>query len=501
MKDGLHLKTLRSRVTTWYVSLLGAALLVFGAALFFGVQGYLQARLEHSLRADGQAISSTFLTQEETKGPLWMQGEIAEAYEPEISGRFIRVTRQDGKVLYQSGDTRDPQIVSSRVSRSTTQPSKEQFREQAVGGGEHLKIFELPYVSASGTKYVVEVGASTTPIKKVLTDLLKILLLIAPIILLAAAIGGHFMMTLALRPLVILTQQAERIGMQQFGERLPVIATGDEMERLSLSLNRMISRLEDALAHNQRFSADASHELRTPLTILRGELEQVLRAPGAPSVQREAIGSALEEIDRMARIVESLLTISRLDSGMDGMKLESVNLSELARCTVDQMYLMAEEKEIRLQSLQTGTVMIRADAGRIKQVLVNLLDNAIKYTPQGGTVTVAVTTASAGRVGVLEVADTGVGIETESLPHVFERFYRADKSRARESGGAGLGLSIVKAISNAHGANITIESVENEKTTVRFELPISASAIGLEMESSSLGSTKKELVQTASLKC
>ncbi len=499
MRFGQHLTTLRTRVTTWYLSLLAVALLVFGAALFFGVKGYLRASLEHSLSAEARAIATIFVAEEEAKGANWMQGEIAEAYAPEISGRFIRVMRQDGDVLYQSGDTRDPQVASAKVLLPKLPVAQEGFREQSVGGDDELKLFAMPYVSSTGRSYLVEVGQSTTPIKRVLASLLKILLLIAPCILLAAALGGHLMMTLALRPLVVLAQQAERIGTQQFGERLPIIATGDEMERLSLSLNRMISRLEDALAHNQRFSADVSHELRTPLTILRGELEQTLRAPGMRSMHREAIGSALEEIDRMAQIIESLLTISRLDSGTDGMDLKPVDLTRLARWTSDQMYLLAEEKNIKLRSVQAERVAVLADEGRLKQVLVNLLDNAIKYTPRGGTVTVSVATAAAGRLAVLEVADTGIGIPAESLPHIFERFYRADKARTRESGGAGLGLSIVKAITNAHSGNIVVESVEGEGTTVRFELPISPHFAAAQSELQP-ASSKPQHERTVSLK-
>ena len=466
------------RVTTWYVGLLAAALLVFGATLYFGVHSYLRSSLEHSLTGEAKALVVTFLSQEELRGQEWMQGEIAEAYAPEISGRFIRVTRQDGAVLYQSGDTREPHIDSSRVSRPAfSGPKEPYFRQENTGGKHNLLIYTQPYISPAGTRYFVEMGASLAPITRVLASLLKILLLITPCILLAAALGGHFLMAMPLRPLVILTEQAERIGTHGLGERLPVIATGDEMERLSLSLNRMISRLEDALAHNRRFSADVSHELRTPLTILRGELEQMLQSSRLGIGQRESLGSALEEIDRMAKIVESLLTISRLDSGADGMDLKPVDLSRLAQWTIDQMRLLAEEKSIALCSVQTGPVPIIADAGRIKQVLVNLLDNAIKYTPDGGQVTVSVSSASGARLAILEVSDTGIGIPEESLSHVFERFYRSDKARTRESGGAGLGLSIVKAISKAHGGTVTVESVEGRGAKVRLALPLSSSSL------------------------
>jgi signal transduction histidine kinase len=189
--------------------------------------------------------------------------------------------------------------------------------------------------------------------------------------------------------------------------------------------------------------------------------------------QRDSLGSALEEIDRMAQIVESLLTISRLDSGTDGLDLKPVDLNCLAQWTLDQMHLMAEEKNLTLRCSRAEPVAILADAGRIKQVLVNLLDNAIKYTPNGGEVTVSVSAIGATQLAILEVSDTGIGIPAGSLPHVFERFYRSDKARTRESGGTGLGLSIAKAISKAHGGTMSIESVEGSSTRVRLELPLS----------------------------
>jgi signal transduction histidine kinase len=277
-------------------------------------------------------------------------------------------------------------------------------------------------------------------------------------------------MVTPLRPLVALTQHAERIGSRELGERLPVIPTGDEMERLSLSLNRMISRLEDALAYNRRFSADVSHELRTPLTILRGELEQVLQTPELLLDMKESVGSALEEIDRMTKIVENLLTIARLDSGTDIMDRREVDLGQLVQWTVGQMHLIAEEKQIAMRCRLSETAIILADPGRVKQVLVNLLDNAIKYTPAGGEVLLA--TAISHKMAILEVSDNGIGIPPESLPHVFDRFYRSDRARTRGSGGTGLGLSIVQAICNAHDGSVRIQSVEGVGTTVRVEFPL-----------------------------
>src|ERR1700736_34638 len=356
----MNLGSLRSRVTTWYVGLLATALVVFGATLYFGAQGSLRTDLQHSLSGEARAVADTFLAFEEEKGVPWMTVEVNETYAPEHSGRFIRITRtgprdgKDGNVLYESGDTRDPYIDAEKVSRPDLTSPTESFHQETQAGSHHLLIFTLPYTSSSNTHYIIQMGASLSPIERLLYSLLRVLFIITPLILIAAALGGHFLMSRPLRPLVALTQQAEHTGTHELGERLPVIATGDEMERLSLSLNRMISRLEDALNQNRRFSADVSHELRTPLTILRGELEQLIQSPPLPLSTAETIGSSLEEIDRMAKIVENLLAIARLDTGTDVMKLECVDLTKLTQWTVDQMHLLAEEKNITMSCVPSG---------------------------------------------------------------------------------------------------------------------------------------------------
>jgi signal transduction histidine kinase len=219
-----------------------------------------------------------------------------------------------------------------------------------------------------------------------------------------------------------------------------------------------------------RFTADASHELRTPLTVLRGELEAASGQPEVAPHLRETIESALEETERLSRIVESLMAISRLDAGEARMEHDVLDLAELAANTTEQMRLLAEDKEIALRCESEEPVGVEGDRARLKQVIVNLVDNAIKYTPAGGLVGVKVR-ASNGRA-MLEVNDNGVGIPAEALPHIFERFYRVDKARSRQMGGAGLGLSIIKAIVTAHGGQVRVESVEGRGSRFLVELPV-----------------------------
>ncbi len=254
-------------------------------------------------------------------------------------------------------------------------------------------------------------------------------------------------------------------------ERLPVVHAGDELERLATDLNRMIERLEESFHQINRFSADASHELRTPLTVLQGELESMAQSNlDLPPATRDTIGSALEETQRLTKIVENLLAISRLEAGEARGRLERLDFAELARSTADQMRLLAEEKHLQLDCNGVEPITIDADPARLRQVVVNLLDNAIKYTPDGGRVSISVIRQDS--LAVLEIADSGIGISADDLPHIFDRFYRADKARSRQMGGTGLGLSIVRSICLAHNGQVKVASTEGQGSVFRVELPL-----------------------------
>jgi heavy metal sensor kinase len=331
-------------------------------------------------------------------------------------------------------------------------------------------IFAMPFTAKNGGRYVIEVGSSNQEIERVLHGLLLAIAIGLPAMVAIAIAGGYLLMRRALRPVDEITHSAERITSRNLSERLPAPQTGDELERLSVALNRMIARLDESFQHIHRFSADASHELRTPLTILRGELEAAAQQPLITPELRETLGSALEETERLSRIVESLMAISRLDAGEARVELEHFDLAELTSSATEQMRLLAEDKDIALRCDAERLVRVEGDPARLKQVIVNLVDNAIKYTPAGGLVGVKVS-ATNGRA-VLEVNDNGVGIPAEAAPHIFERFYRVDKARSRQMGGSGLGLSIVKAIVTAHGGQVKVESVEGGGSRFFVELPI-----------------------------
>jgi heavy metal sensor kinase len=460
--------SLRTRVTTFYVGMLALALVVFSCSVYLGVRSFLTRSLERNVTTVADSIIADYVKPLNSKGETWFVSEMSESYPQGVSETSVRVST--GKdVLYQSGDTWD--TPASTTSPLTPDPGVvDGVERRHLSNGRDVFVYTVSYKSDSEVVYLVETAASAASMQHVLRILFFLLLGTTPLILIVAAVGGYVLMSRPLRPVVTLTEQAERVGRTDLGERLPVIATGDELERLSLALNRMIERLEETVEHNRRFSADASHELRTPLTIIRGELELLLETPGLALSIVEGAASALDESKRMSDIVESLMTISRLEGGGERMDLAPVDLVSVTRSTVENVKLLAEEKSITLNFAGMNSVVVAGDVMRLKQIIVNLVDNAIKYTSENGTVRVAV--SASGSMAQLVVSDTGIGVAPNVLPLIFDRFYRADQARSRVSGGVGLGLAIVKSICIAHHGTISAESVEGQGTTFRVEIPL-----------------------------
>jgi heavy metal sensor kinase len=465
----MNTRSLRFRITVWYASLLAGTLILFGASVYLGLERYLDWTLQRALAVECRTIATQLLSQFPAKGTAWLGREINEDYAPEVNGLFVRVSRQGTGVVYLSGAPKDGTFDPSHIPF----PSEKEMdgsRKLQFDFGNRLLINSMTLAMPDGNRFIVESGAPYHQIEVALHGLLLTFAIYMPFVVSLAVAGGYWLMRRSLQPVDEITKRAEGITSTNLSERLPVIRTGDELERLSKSLNRMIERLDNAFQHINRFSADASHELRTPLTILQLELEGIAQNHRRDVSLGEQIGSALEETHRMSRIVESLLTISRLDAGEVKMDKSHLDLGELAASTAGEMKLLAEEKSISVR-IQAGLgVEVAGDRVRLQQVVVNLIDNSIKYTAKGGTIEVRV--GREGNNAVLEVSDNGLGIPAHDLPHVFERFYRADKARSRASGGAGLGLSIVKAICSAHHGDIQVSSQEGKGSTFRVELPL-----------------------------
>jgi heavy metal sensor kinase len=269
-----------------------------------------------------------------------------------------------------------------------------------------------------------------------------------------------------------MAEQARLITAERLTERLPVDNPGDELGRLATVFNQTLMRLESSFQQMRRFTADASHELRTPLTAMRSVGEIGLRGRRDPYAYREVIGSMLEEVDRLSLLVDRLLTLSRADSGESILSRERVDLCELAEEVTMQLAVLAEEKQQSLTVEAGSPSHCIGDRMVLRQALLNLVDNAIKYSPDGGRIVVKVSTSGEG-MAVLDVSDTGPGIPSDLRPRVFDRFYRADRSRSRENGGGtGLGLSIARWAVEVNGGQLTLESSEGPGATFRITLPI-----------------------------
>ncbi|MBS0422110.1 MAG: HAMP domain-containing protein [Proteobacteria bacterium] len=463
----MNTRSLSFRLVTWYAGVLTLVFVVLGSLTLIFLRHYLESAVLDTQARRARQIADTLLASVDRTGEQAITRQVEELYSPQVNDRFIRITGTRGRVLYISGPPHDGTFVPADVAR----PEAASFDRQGVfERRESVRSGSVLIGAVASRNYIVEVGVSTQRTEETLSQVLLLLAVGLPVGVLIAVSGGFVLVRRALKPVNRIAQKAEDISQHNLSERLPVVQSGDELERLSISLNNMIARLEDAVQSSKRFVADASHELRTPLTVLRGELESLAQDVQLKAHTRESLGSLLEEVDRLAEVVESLLALSKLDAGEASAERVRFDLAELVTTTAEQMSLLAEDKNIRVECDAARNVIVEGDRSRMKQVVVNLLDNAIKYTPNGGNVLLRIARESDN--AILEVADNGVGIPADALPHMFKRFFRVDDSRSREQGGAGLGLSIVKSICAAQGAEVDVTSRPGGGSCFRVRQPL-----------------------------
>jgi heavy metal sensor kinase len=468
----VNTRSFKFQLIVWYAGLLAGGFVLLGTAAYVALERYLVGAVKESQLRRARQIAQ--LVTDESKKSLITSvgGEIEARYAPGLNDRFVRVSRENGEVLYLSSAPASLSFSPSTLPPTSWPSRPETLRRVSLGNRREMLLTSHSVTVQGGERYLVETGALLDEVQQDLRQWLIFLIAGLPIVGALAVSGGYLLIRRALTPVDKIAATAERIGSHNLGQRLPVANTGDELERLSITLNHMIQRLEQAFQHSRRFMADASHELRTPLTVLRGELESFVQEPTLAPEMRERLGSALEEVERLVNIVEGLFAISRLDAGEAQAEMVKFDLGKLASSTTDQMSLLGEDKNIKITCAAANDVWVEGDRARMKQVVVNLLDNAIKYTPPGGAVGLDVRTHDG--KALLEVTDNGMGIPAESLPRVFERFYRVDEARSRELGGAGLGLSIVRSICAAHHGRVEAASTPGHGSVFRVELPLTS---------------------------
>jgi signal transduction histidine kinase len=439
-------RSLTFRLVSWYCGLLLAVGAAFAAFSYLSFDSYITQTIRSTVAGRADAIwgmAGGLLDDRQALATL-----IEQRFAPEALNRMIRISSGD-EVYYASGRPNDGAFDPANVERPTGDGERRFIR-----AGD-LFLYQRSYKAADGRAVLVESGQSGDLMGVVEHRLGESVFLGLPILLIIAAAGGYMLVQRALSPVEGMIDAAEALTFNSPRKRLPLAGTEDRIDALGRTLNRMLERLDGSYQHASRFSADAAHELRTPLAIMRGELE-LLATQDMPEHMQLAVGNILGETARLGQIVESLIAMAQMDSVAGKRAHLAVDLHALAAETIDQMRLLADEKNITVTAPTGIHALAAGDRDRLKQVLVNLIDNAIKYTPEGGSVGIScrVTDDSI----AVEVADSGIGIPRDDLPRVFERFYRVDKARSRELGGTGLGLSIVKHLVQSIGGQIAVTS-------------------------------------------
>jgi heavy metal sensor kinase len=461
-------RSLRLRLTLWYVLLLAIILAGFMAAIYFTLRHNLYASIDTSVRSRADVLVA--LVRYDGGAPT-LDGVVPDD-DPNADEAFARVYDADGQLTFDTTraavELGDVSIDSSAVEAALAGASQTRVVDTA---SDTFRSRMIPLERDGRIVGVLEVAETQDDASETLRTLLVIFAIAYPLTLAVASLGGIFLAGRALAPIDRLTQMARRITAHDLSQRLDLDLPDDEVGRLARTFDEMIARLDDAFRRQREFTADASHELRTPLTAIKGQIEVALNKPRDAASYQDVLRAVNDEVDRLIKLVASLLTLARADAGQIPLAVEPVETSELVAAAAEYVRPVMSEREIELRVEPGPDATLQADEDLMLQLLLNLLDNAAKHTPAGGSVAVA-WAAENGRVDI-SVRDSGPGIPTEHLAHVFERFYRADQARSRDDGGAGLGLSICRWIAEAHGGSISVESTAGQGARFTVRLPAS----------------------------
>ena len=453
-------RTLRARLTVWYVLLLGLSLLLFSGYLYFRLQHSLLAQVDAALEvAASQALTNL---DEENSRPAFQNTENTQAVARRLSqaGFAVRLMALDGTVWDGFGDLAAvPAWVPTTQGYVTLR-----------GGKTDWRIYSQRIQTPGGrTIGWLQAAQSLAPVEQAAVSLRTHVLLGLPLVLLLAGLGGLFLADRALRPIDRITRTAQAINASDLTQRIGYRGPADEVGRLATTFDRMLERLQAAFERERRFTADASHELRTPLTALKGRIGVTLSQPRTRAEYEGTLQDLEQEVDRLIRLGTDLLFLAWLDQGRLRWQPETLDLSDLLDAVVEQVQPLAGSKGLTLAEQVPPELLIRGHPDQLIRLFLNLLDNAIKYTPPGGQV--AVRAEGTGTEVRVAISDTGPGIQPEHLPHLFERFYRVEAARSRDTGGAGLGLAIAYEIARWHGGTLEAQSEPGQGTTFTVCLP------------------------------
>ena len=449
--------SVRTRLTLWYAGVLGLSLIAFALLAYYAAAEIFHRRQDELLRSTAQTVASAYVEELAEQHSIAKAGEVV-LLELTFPNRYVEVIDNTGQ----------PLAWSRNLSGKT-------FAIPSATSGvvtvEGLRAAVVPLSAEQNLGFAV-VAEPLSVIDDGLRQLRRNFFAGVPLVLLLASAGGYFLARKSLAPIASMNSQTQRITAESLSRRLDVTSPRDELGRLATTINDLLARLESAFNEQQRFIADASHELRTPLAVLRGETEVALAKRRTADEYQQSLSLIQEEAERLSRIVEDLFILARqpIDAPARLMR-ERVLLNETVKDCARAAQVLASRKGVRLiTENDVPSIQLTGDKELITRMLLNLLDNAVKYTPAGGEISLALTRQNGN--AEITVRDTGIGIAESDRQRIFDRFYRVDKARSRALGGAGLGLSIVRWIVEVHGGEIYIDSSPGRGSTFTVDLPL-----------------------------
>lgn len=465
---------LKTRLTFWYSGVMAGLLIAVSLVVFAAVRHQLHSNLDGSLRAAGKALASVDRP-ELTSPPEEIFSRLFPRLSPDqFLDRTFQLLDLAGEIRLRSLSLGGTHIKLSPLAR--TNALRGEGTAETVYPPERppIRVYTQPVIRSGRVVNFVQVAASFAEVNRTLRRLALILLGVVPSAVVLAGLGGWALARRALRPVDEVAAAARRITAERLNERIARPESDDELARLVDTLNAMIARLEMAFDRVREFSADASHELKTPLTILRGEVELLLSSERTFEDYKRGLRVILEEVRRMSEIVEDLLTLAKADLGATQLYFAPVDLADLITEVFEKAKSLPEAEGKQFTLSRRDPLVIEGDADRLRQMVMNLVVNAFRYTPPGGKIDVSLGGVD-GRT-VISVADTGIGISEKDIDRIFDRFYRAPEARTMGAGGSGLGLNICKWIAEAHGGTIRVRSRLGKGSDFTVEIPQKAEA-------------------------
>jgi heavy metal sensor kinase len=461
--------SVRTRLTLWYTGVLALSLIAFAVLVYYAAANISYARQDELLRSTAETVASAYVQELAEEQSVAKANDVVLA-QMVFPNRYVEVVVADGRVVAWSSNLAGHQLT---IPVQTLSEARQRGSSFVVLNNLRVAVVPLSLDQSKQLGFAI-VAEPLSVIDEGLRRLRRDLLAGVPLILLLASLGGYFLARKSLAPIALMNQQTQRITAENLSAQLDVANPRDEVGQLAMTINALLARMDAAFQEQRRFIADASHELRTPLAVLRGETEVALEQERATVEYQESLALIKDEAERLSRIVEDLFMLARQPVDAPSMMREMVRLDEVVSDCARAAQVLATQKGLRLRiDASLREITLHGDDEMLKRMLLNLLDNAVKYTPAGGEITIAL--GSQDGDARIVVSDTGIGIPAADQPRIFDRFYRVDKARSRALGGAGLGLSIARWIVEGHGGSLSVESAPGRGSSFKVELPLNSS--------------------------